>query len=232
MNRHDKAKHDRVARVLIVDDHPMMRQGLRDALEGQPDLEVAAEADDVRHALKHLGASEFDLIVLDLSFQSGDNGLELIKSLRARGDDTRILVFSMHDESLYAERTLRAGAQGFLSKGASTDEVLEAIRRVLKGELYLSRRMSNVILRRTLSAPASEPVVDPTVLSDRELQVVELIGRGLGSKEIADRLCLSVKTIETHRQNIKKRLQLDSGSQLIRYAVNWVEGECQGKKGD
>jgi DNA-binding NarL/FixJ family response regulator len=218
-----------VARILVVDDHPMMRQGVRDALVGQSDLAVVAEAEDVSSAMKQLSESRFDLVILDISFQSGANGIELIKGIRARGDDTRMLVFSMHDESLYAERVLRAGAQGYVEKSASSAQMVTAIRRVLRGGLYLSPRMSDVLLRRAVDVKSGEDLRPENALSDRELEVLELIGRGLTTRKIAETLCLSEKTIETHRQNIKNKLGLESGTQLIRHAVQWVDrGRPQG----
>jgi DNA-binding NarL/FixJ family response regulator len=219
----DTEKKTRIAKILIIDDHPIMRQGLRDTLKGQPDLEVVDEAECTRSAMKKLASSRFDLIILDLSFRSGPGGLDLIKDIRARDHTTKILVFSMHDEMLYAERVIRAGAQGFLNKEVPTAEVLKAVRRVLKGELYLSKRMSDLLLRRTFDKGRDSHTEAVSTLSDREIEVLELIGRGLRSTEIAERLCLSVKTIETHRQNMKRKLNLESGTLLVRYAVNWVE---------
>jgi DNA-binding NarL/FixJ family response regulator len=204
-----------------------MRQGLRDCLSDQPGLEVGGEADSVADAAKQLAASRFDLVILDISFRNGASGLDLIKDMRARGDERKVLVYSIHDESLYAERVVRAGAQGYLSKEQPADEVLKAVRQVLNGEIYLSPRMSSMLLQRTLSTPA--PIDDSNLLSDRELQVLELIGRGHSTSQIADQLCVSGKTIETHRQNMKKKLKLESGTQLIRYAVNWVETGEQGQ---
>lgn len=219
------------ARILIVDDHPMVRQGLMDAISEEPDLEVCGQASDTRGALRALKQCRPDLIILDISFPAGPDGLDLIKDIRYQGATPKILVFSMHDETLYAERVLRAGAQGFLNKEASTDEILKAVHRVLKGEVYLSGRMSNYFVQRAIQAPAPESSAGLKVLSDREIQVLELIGRGLSSAKIADELYLSVKTIETHRQNVKKKLGLASGTQLVRYAVNWVETEGGKKNG-
>ncbi len=221
----DTEKKSRVARILIVDDHPIMRQGLRDTLIGQHDLEVTDEAECARAAMKKLTTTQYDLIILDLSFRTGSGGLDLIKDIRARDDQTKILVFSMHDEMLYAERVIRAGAQGYLNKEVTTAEVLKAVRRVLKGELYLSKRMSDLLLRRTFDKGRVSDMEAVSTLSDREIEVLELIGKGLRSTEIAERLCLSVKTIETHRQNMKRKLNLESGTLLVRYAVNWVESE-------
>lgn len=223
MAKHDAADGPQVSRILVVDDHPMMRQGLRDALEGQSDLEVVAEAEDVSSAMQLLAENRFDLAVLDISFQSGANGIDLIKNLRGRGDETPILVFSMHDESLYAERVLRAGGQGYLEKSAPSEQMVAAIRKVLGGGLHLSPRMSDVLLRRAVDVKQGEGTLPEQTLSDRELEILELVGRGLTTKQIADRLCLSDKTIETHRQNIKHKLGLESGSQLIRHAVQWVD---------
>jgi len=219
------------ARILIVDDHPMVRQGLMDALSEEPDLEVCGQASDTRGALRALKQCRPDLIILDLSFSSGSDGLDFIKDLRYQGSTPKVLVFSMHDESLYAERVLRAGAQGFLNKEASTDEIVKAVNRVLQGEVYLSGHMSSFFVQRAIRAPAPESSDGLKILSDREIQVLKLIGRGLSSAKIADALYLSVKTIETHRQNVKKKLGLASGTQLVRYAVNWVETEGGKKNG-
>lgn len=223
MARGESADAPKAARILIVDDHPMMRRGLRDTLEGQADLVAAEEADSVHAAMKLLSESDYDLVVLDISFESGSNGLEFIKEIRARDTETKILVFSLHDESLYAERALRAGAQGYLEKSASLDEVLDAIRRVLRGELHLSPRMSGILLRRAVGQSPANASLPWHNLSDRELEVLEHIGRGLTTRQIAENLCLSEKTIETHRQNIKTKLGIESGTQLIRHAVRWME---------
>jgi len=207
-------------RVLIVDDHPIVRRGLRELIADEPDLDVCGEAEDVDGALQLVDAARPDIVVVDLSLKSG-HGLELIQQIKSRDDRIKMLVSSMHDESLFAERALRAGASGFISKQEAPDKIIEAVRQVLDGGVYLSSRMSNRLLSRVSGGQSLDE--DPIGgLSDRELEVFEMIGQGLSTKEIAGRLSLSQKTIETHREKIKAKLNLKHGSELGRRAVQWV----------
>ena len=213
-------------RLLIVDDHPMMRQGLTQLIDNEPDLRVGAEADSAAAALELVIRQKFDLVVLDVSLPD-KNGLEVIKDLRAQKPDLAVLVVSMHDEALYAERVLRAGARGYLMKQEGGKKILAAIRQVLAGQISVSEKMSAQILeifsgRRTGSASPVER------LSDREFEVFQLVGQGRGTREIAAHLHLSVKTVEVHRANIKTKLQLRSAVELVRFAVRWAEAESRG----
>lgn len=212
---------ERVRRVLIVDDHPMLRRGLAELIGHEPDLACCGEADDVASALAAVKDVGPDLVIIDIALHDS-SGLELVKELKARDENLKMLVCSMHDEELYAERALRAGAMGYINKEKAIDDVVDAIRCVLDGNVYLSDRMSSRILRRVRDGEpelASSPV---DRLTDRELEVFELIGDGLGTADIAERLCLSPKTVDAHRQKIKRKLDLDSTSELMRYAVRWV----------
>ena len=211
------------ARVLIVDDHPIVRQGLAQVLEQESDLVVCGEADTAEEALDAIAAKKPDVVIVDLLLKDG-NGLDLIKTLRSIRPDLPILVLSMHDESLYAERALRAGAQGYIMKEQAADEMLTAVRKVLAGDVYLSQAMVSRILRRLARGRGEEQESPLQRLTDRELEVFRLIGEGLGTRRIAARLGVSVKTIESYRANIKEKLQLASGSELVRHAVQWVEG--------
>jgi DNA-binding NarL/FixJ family response regulator len=208
-------------RVMIVDDHPVVRQGLALLIDQQPDLEVCAEADSVSDAFAKFTESSPDLVIIDLSLKDG-SGIELIKEIKARNEHARMLVSSMHDESLFAERVLRAGAKGYISKQEATSNIVEAARHVLDGRVYLSPRMSDQMLHR-LVASGEDPDRSPIdSLSDRELEVFEMIGQGLTTRQIAGKLDLSPKTVETYRENIKAKLNLPNGTALTRHAVQWL----------
>jgi DNA-binding NarL/FixJ family response regulator len=214
-------------RVLIVDDHPMMRQGLAQLINNEPDLSVVWEADNAGQALDALSSNNPDLVIADISLPD-KNGLELIKDIRVICPGASILVVSMHDETLYAERVLRAGARGYIMKQQGGKKLMEAIRQVLKGQIYVSEKMSATILeifsgRRTESE--SSPVGR---LSDREFEVFQFIGEGKSTRDIAEKLHLSVKTVEVHRANIKEKLALKTATDLVRYAVRWTEAEGSG----
>jgi len=202
----------------------MLRRGLAELIKHEHDLEVCAEVGTVAEAMQEIPLSQPDLVLLDLGLP-GKGGLELIKDIRAQYPDLLILVISMHDESLYAPRALRAGADGYIMKEASGETLLQAIRQVLNGQGYVSQTMSTRILgifsgRNSAASPSSVER-----LSDREFEVFELIGRGQGSHEIAKQLFLSSKTVDAHRANIKKKLGLQSSWEMIRYAVRWVESQ-------
>jgi DNA-binding NarL/FixJ family response regulator len=209
------------ARILIVDDHPVVRNGLRMLIDDEPDLIVCGEAGDADEAIRVLDAKKPDLVIVDLSLK-GSSGLELIKRIKSRTATSKMLVSSMFDESLYAERVLNAGALGYVSKQEAMEKVVEAIRCVLSGRVYLSAAMSDRMLHRLArdqKAPERSPV---ETLSDRELEVFEMIGRGRTTAEIANQLHLSVKTVETHREKVKAKLGLKSAAELYQYAVRWV----------
>ncbi len=212
------------ARLLLVDDHPILREGLSRMINQERDLQVSGQAASADEALQMTNALKPDLAMVDLTLRDV-SGLELIKNLRARYPHMRILVLSMHKETLYAERSLRAGANGYLMKQEAPETVLVAIRKVLGGGVYLSDRMAT----HAVSAWAQgeqQPVASPiTLLSDRELEVFELLGRGHGTRQIAEELNLSIKTVETHREHIKLKLQLENASELAQHAFEWVKSE-------
>lgn len=208
-------------RVLVVDDHPIVRQGLAQLIDREPDLAVCGEAASVNEARAALKELSPDVIVVDLSLQDSD-GLELIKDIRSKRQETPVLVLSMHDEAIYAERMLCAGANGYIMKQAASDQLLTALRRVLAGGVYVSEAVGAGMIARFTSGGA-RPVSDPIErLSNRELQILKMIGQGNGTREIANALNLSVKTIESHRQRIKKKLNIDSSPKLVQYAVNLI----------
>jgi DNA-binding NarL/FixJ family response regulator len=213
-----------IKRVLIVDDHPMMRQGLAQLIDNEPDLKVVAEADTGGQGLDIVVAQKLDLALLDISLPD-KNGLELIKDIRSVKADLPVLIVSMHDEALYAERVLRAGARGYIMKQEGGKKLLEAIRQVLGGQIYVSEKMSARILE-AFSGRRPDQAASPVArLSDREFEVFQLIGQGKGTKEIAQHLNLSVKTVEVHRAKIKEKLSLVTATDLVRYAVRWSEAQ-------
>jgi DNA-binding NarL/FixJ family response regulator len=216
-----------VKRVLIVDDHPMMRTGLAQLIDNEGDLKVCAEADNAGQALDLAVSQTLDLILLDISLPD-KNGLELIKDIRALKPGLPILVVSMHDESLYTERVLRAGGRGYIMKQEGGKKLLQAVRQVLNGQIYVSEKMSAVILE-TFSGRRAEAAVSPLQqLSDREFEVFQLIGQGKSTRDIAAHLHLSAKTVEVHRLNIKKKLKLKTATDLVRHAVRWLDAEESG----
>ena len=211
-------------RVLIVDDHPMMRTGLAQLIDNEADLKVCAEADTAAQALDVVVGQALDLILLDISLPD-KNGLELVKDIKALKPGLPILVVSMHDESLYAQRVLRAGGRGYIMKQEGGKKLLQAIHQVLSGQIYVSEKMSADILE-SFSGHHAEAAVSPVQqLSDREFEVFQLIGQGKGTRDIAAHLHLSVKTVEVHRLNIKKKLKLKTATDLVRHAVRWVDNE-------
>ncbi len=217
----------RSTKILLVDDHPIVRQGLGELIEEEPDLSVCGEARDSAEALQVIDARRPDLVIVDISLHD-TSGIELIKDLKARHPGLPALVLTMHDETLYAERALRAGARGYVMKEEATENVLAAIRMVLSGQIYLSQKMAARLLSKFVDGPSDYPGSTVESLSDRELQVFELIGQGLGSRQIAQQLHLSIKTIESHREHIKSKLQLTNSTELVRHAVQWVEVERSG----
>ncbi|MBN1476461.1 response regulator transcription factor [Candidatus Sumerlaeota bacterium] len=212
----------RPARVLIIDDHPLVRAGLAQMLRIEPDLRICGEAEDAASGLSAIEEMKPDIVILDISLR-GVSGLDLLKDLRARGIEVPILVLSMHEESLYAERVLRAGAKGYLMKQAAPETVLEAIRCVLGGEIYLSEEMKAKALRRYARGTSDCGVPSVNSLSDRELEVFTLIGRGQGTRQIAETLHLSIKTVEAHRERIKQKLDLTSATELLQHATIWFQ---------
>ncbi|MGN6643003.1 MAG: response regulator [Verrucomicrobiota bacterium] len=209
-------------RILVVDDHPMMRQGLAQLINNEPDLTVCGEADTAGEALNLVSSSQPDILIADISLPD-KNGLELIKDVHVLCPDILILVVSMHDESLYAERVLRAGGRGYVMKQEGGKKLMQAIRQVLSGQIYVSEKMSAKILE-IFSGRRNQTGSSPVErLSDREFEVFQMIGEGRGTRQIAEHLHLSVKTVEVHRANIKQKLALKTATDLVRYAVRWVE---------
>ena len=212
----------RVARILIVDDHPVVREGLAMRISKHPDLEVCGNAADVAAALQLVASTNPDLAIIDIALKTG-NGIELIKRIKARDDSVRMLVWSMYNETLYAERALRAGALGYINKEHATDKIIEAIRHVLDGKVYLSEPMADQILHRAVGRGHERVEHSPVEsLSDRELEVFQLIGHGLDTHQVAEKMRVSPKTVETYRARIKEKLNLSSGPELIRRSAQWV----------
>lgn len=212
-------------RVLIVDDHPIFRDGITQLINREADLVVCGGAAAAPQALSAVEELRPDLVILDISIQ-GTNGIELMKCIRAQHPALPVLMVSMHDENLYAERALRAGARGYIMKAAPSDKVIEAIRRVLEGGMYLSEALNGQLLN-TFFAGRGEKAGASAVdqLSDRELEVFRSLGEGKGTREIAEAFNLSVKTVETHRAHIKEKLKIRTATELIRAAVEWVNSE-------
>lgn len=211
----------RSARILIVDDHPLVCRGLEELISLQSDLEVCGEAGGMAEALTIVESQKPDLMIIDLKLREG-SGLELIKQIKARFPNVKMLVSSMYEEQLFAERVLRAGASGYINKQESTEQVVEAVRQILNGKVYLSNTMTEHMLYQLAVGPQEGAPDAVGSLSDRELQVFELFGQGLGTRQIADRLNLSIKTIETYRATIKQKLNLNTSRELVRRAVQWV----------
>lgn len=208
-------------RVMIVDDHPLVRERLAQIFNHEPDMEVCGEAEDAKQAMEAIRLAAPDLVIVDITLKNS-SGLDLIKSIKLHSATLPILVLSMHEESLYAERVLRAGASGYITKHQQPTEVLAAVRRVLAGEVYVSDKMASEFLRSISSGVKSVPhSVDR--LTDRELEVLELVGRGLTTREIATKLSLGVATIDTYRARIKEKMNFNNASELLHYAIRWVQ---------
>lgn len=222
MNAKKTAPAARRKKVFLVDDHPMLRSGLALIISQQKDLAVGGEAGNAAEALQGIAAAKPDLAVVDLSLE-GKGGLELIKDLKALHPELPVIVLSMHDESLYAERALRAGARGYVMKKSGGEAVLHAIRQVLNGQVYVSQQMSSQILSAFAGGRPKREHSPIESLSDREFEVFELIGEGCTTKEIAGRLHISPKTVDVHRQNLKQKLKLPNTTSLVQHAVRWVE---------
>jgi DNA-binding NarL/FixJ family response regulator len=208
-------------RVLLVDDHPIVRQGLALLIDREADLIVCGEADGAHSAFQAISSLQPDIVILDISL-NGPDGLDVLKEIRMKTGSLPVLILSMHDESIYAERAMRAGANGYIMKQEATEKVLIAVRRILQGEVYLSDRLTNTMLQhyvRGASSPKTSPLVS---LTDRELEVFRLIGEGHGTRQIADELHLSVKTIESYQAHIKEKLSLRNARELLQHAIEWT----------
>jgi DNA-binding NarL/FixJ family response regulator len=210
-------------RILLVDDHPITRQGVAVLINQEPDLEVIGEADSAPAAIAFLQKQPADLAIIDITLKT-TNGIELMKHIRVLAPDMPVLVMSMHDEGIYAERAMRAGARGYIMKQEASNRVLTAIRTVLAGELHLSDRMKERMLHRLVNNRKEEVRFSIDTLSDREMEVFQLIGDGFSTRQVAAKLNLSVKTIDSYREHLKLKLQLESGKDLVRYAIQWMKG--------
>lgn len=214
----------RKIKIFIVDDHALMRRGLSDLVNGEDDLTVCGEAEDAPGALTGIDKTSPDLLIADMSLR-GSSGIELIKNVKVLYPNLPILVLSMHDENIYAQRVLRAGAKAYVMKQEAAERVMQAIRKILKGEIYVSEKVGSQMLQQIVRghSPTESSPVDR--LSDRELEVVQLIGRGRTTREIAKVLNVSIKTIESHRAHLKEKLDLKNATELVQFCVQWVEQE-------
>src|SRR5277367_36685 len=218
-----KGKRD-ATRVLIVDDHPLLRKGVGQLIDQEKDLLVVGEAEDAHKAITAVENTKPDVALIDITL-NGTSGIELLKNIKARFPKLKMLVLSMHDESVYAHRALRAGASGYIMKQEGPEKVLTALRKVLKGEVYLSEHLGNRMLHTLVNGHAPLPSSPVEELSDRELEVFSLIGQGHGTRPIAEKLHLSIKTIESHRAHIKEKLNLQNATELVHHAIQWVQSE-------
>lgn len=225
MNQTHQTAGLQTTRVLVVDDHDIVRKGYAQLLGSEPDLEICGEAEDSSTAMKLVFESQPDLVLIDISLKNG-HGLELCKQIRAwnenRETPVKMLVVSAHDEELYAERALHSGASGYLNKGETAERLLDAIRRVAQGKIFLSPSITDRVLSRLMGGHYEENQSPIETLSDRELQVFEMIGSGMTTRQVATNLDLSPKTVETYRENLKEKLNLKNASQLVRAAVQFV----------
>jgi DNA-binding NarL/FixJ family response regulator len=210
--------------VFVVDDHPIVRQGLALLINQEADLAVCGEAEEMHSALAAIQSARPDILIVDISL-NGPDGLELLKNIRIMSPRLPVLILSMHDESIYAERALRAGANGYIMKQEATEKVLVALRRILSGEIYVSDRIANSMLRHYVRGANASEHSSISDLTDRELEVFRLIGEGQGTRQIAEALHLSVKTVESYQAHIKEKLSLRSARELIQHAVQWKVSE-------
>jgi len=219
-NRSASKKHLDVVRVVLVDDHPMVRERLTEVIQSNADFLVCGEAEGRFEALDVIATARPDLVVLDLTLKNS-NGIDLIKDVRARWPELKMLVVSMHDETLHAERAIRAGARGYITKQEATRKILDALETVCRGEIYLSEKVAMSIARQVTGHPRAKPGLMMDRLSDRELQVFELIGKGHSTRDIAAQLHLDMRTIETYRARIKEKLNLRNANDLLQHAIHW-----------
>jgi DNA-binding NarL/FixJ family response regulator len=219
--RHPSSLSSTVKRIVVIDDHPSTRDGLITRVDLEPDLEVVGEASDVAGGIELIGETQPDVAVIDVSLKTG-SGIDLIKLVKERYPRVKMLVWSMYDESLYAERSLRAGAMGYINKQQVTGTLIEAIRTIIDGELFLSKGLQAKMLHRVIKGREAVVTFPIELLSDRELETFRFIGQGMATKEIAKAMCLSPKTVETYRARIKEKLELDDMSSLTREAIRWV----------
>lgn len=215
------------SRIFIVDDHAMFREGLRQLIEREPGMTVCGDAADAVAALSGIRATKPDVVIVDISL-GGESGLDLIKAIKVEFEDLPILVVSMHEESLYAERALRAGAMGYVMKHEPGKTVKTAIRKVLGGDPHLSEKMSSSVIAKFMRGDADHPASPIETLSDRELEVFRMLGQGKGIRQIAELMSLSIPTINTFRNRIKEKLSLKTSTEVMLRAIQWVQGEAGG----
>jgi DNA-binding NarL/FixJ family response regulator len=218
----NKPEHPK-RRIFLVDDHPLVREHLTALLQRERDLEVCGEAADAPSALALITQRQPDLVILDISLKHS-HGLELLKDLRSVQRDIPVLVLSMHDETLYAERALRAGAMGYITKEEATVSVLSAVRKILAGHVYLSDRMARRMVGKLVGVGPARAGSPLDTLADRELEVFQMVGRGMGTRQIAEELRLGIKTVESYKARIKEKLQLTDGNELLQHAIQWERG--------
>ena len=211
-------------RILVVDDHPIVRQGLALLIDREPDLVVCGEAEDAMGAMHVLASAKPDFLIVDLSL-NGPDGIDLLKNVRTTHATLPVLILSMHDELVYAERALRAGANGYIMKQVATERVLVAVRRILAGEIYVSDRIANRMLKHYITGPGTLRNSSIADLTDRELEVFRLIGEGHGTRQIAEELHRSIKTVESYQAHIKEKLSLRSARELVQHAIRWSMNE-------
>ena len=223
VKKQDK-KIESKTQILLVDDHPVVRDGLTTIINHERDLNVCGGADDAHQALKAIGDLKPDVVVVDISLKNSD-GIELTKSIKAKYTTLPVIILSVHDESVYAERALRAGARAYLMKEVVSENIVKAIRTVLKGEIYVSDAISKKFLHKVAGDKTGKTKTLIENLSDREFEIFHLIGDGLKASQIAKKLHLSVKTVETYRGRLKEKLSLDSASELLQYAIKWTKSE-------
>lgn len=212
-------------RIYLVDDHSLIRRGLTALIEAEPDLEVCGQSEEVGKANTEIMKLRPDLVIADISL-NGNSGLELIKNIKVFDSTIHVLVLSMHDESIYALRALKAGARAYLMKSDLAEKIIETIRRICKGHLHVSEGVASQMLSQLTKGKSLEADSPVSRLSDRELEVANLIGNGIPTREIATKLHISIKTVETHRAHIKRKLNIENATQLVQFCVRWVE-ECR-----
>ncbi len=215
-------------RILLLDDHPALRHGIRQLIDSEPDLQVCAEATNREELLEQLNEVTPDMAIVDITLQDKNTtGLDLIGDIHAKAGQIPVLVFSMHDETLYAERAMAAGARGYLMKQEPVMLLLDAIRAVMRGEIYLSKRMNQALLQAHVKGGAPTHPDDPvSALSVREFEILRMLGKGMPPREIAEAMSLSVRTVETHRRNMRNKLGCGTASELTQFAVDWVHREA------
>ncbi len=208
--------------IMIVDDHPIVCDGVEQLISREKDMKLVGKAHSANTAIRAIEKARPDIVIVDISLSGGGSGLDLIKAIRSRFMDVRVLVLSMHDEAMYAERAIRAGARGYIMKNEMTSRIVDAIRQVREGRIFLSGEVTSNLIEKVMNGGTVQRPTSPDALTDRELEILDLLGEGYKTGEIARILNLSSKTVETHRLRIKRKLDLKNSNDLIRYAVQWV----------